>query len=218
MEKNKYYLMMENEIDNQIPEIEDDLKEFAHHLLDTIPGYFYMVPASSSGKFHPVNDQGEGGLVRHSISVKRMLVHLLLPVGYYNFTPRQQRLLQVAALFHDSFKSGTQEEYEENIHTKFLHPVLAANHILMESVKMRFDYDSASFIASAIMSHMGQWNTSWREAGALPLPKTPAQKALHLADYLASRTDINMDIPDPYKPDSDSATTTDEQENKKESN
>ena len=28
MEKNKYYLMMEDEIDNQIPEIEDDLKEF----------------------------------------------------------------------------------------------------------------------------------------------------------------------------------------------
>lgn len=185
----------------------DDIKEFGLALLHTIPEYFFTVPASSSGKFHPKNDLGEGGLVRHSITVRKMLRHILEPKGYYDFTDREVELLELAALFHDSFKSGTQEEYGENIHTKFLHPVLAANHILMESVKMRFDYDSASFMASAIMSHMGQWNTSWREAGALPLPKTPAQKALHLADYLASRTDINMDIPDPYKPDSDSAMT-----------
>lgn len=190
----------------------DDIKEFGLALLHTIPEYFFKVPASSSGKFHPKNDLGEGGLVRHSITVRKMLRHILEPNGYYDFTDREVELLELAALFHDSFKSGTQEEYEENIHTKFLHPVLAANHILMESVKKRFDYDSASFMASAIMSHMGQWNTSWREAGTLPLPKTPAQKALHLADYLASRTDINMDIPDPYKPDSDAATATDEQE------
>ncbi len=207
MEKNKYYLMMEDEINTLSI---DDIKEFGLALLDTIPEYFFNVPASSSGKFHPKNDLGEGGLVRHSITVRRMLRHILEPNGYYDFTVREIELLELAALFHDSFKSGTQEEYEENIHTKFLHPVLAANHILMESVKKRFDYDSASFMASAIMSHMGQWNTCWREAGTLPLPKTPAQKALHLADYLASRTDINMDIPDPYKDDSEPATTVDD--------
>lgn len=208
MEKNKYYFMMEDEINTLSI---DDIKEFGLALLGTIPEYFFNVPASSSGKFHPKNDLGEGGLVRHSITVRRMLRHILEPNGYYDFTVREIELLELAALFHDSFKSGTQEEYEENIHTKFLHPVLAANHILMESVKKRFDYDSASFMASAIMSHMGQWNTSWREAGTLPLPKTPAQKALHLADYLASRTDINMDIPDPYKgDDSEPATTIDD--------
>ena len=214
MEKNKYYLMMEDEIDNQIPEIEDDLKEFAHHLLDTVPEYFYTVPASSSGKFHPVNDQGEGGLVRHSISVKRMLVHLLLPVGYYNFTPKQQRLLQVAALFHDCFKSGTQDMYETNIHTKFLHPVMAANHIILQSVLYNFKYEDALFMANAIISHMGQWNTSWREQGVLPLPSTPEQKVLHLADYLASRKDINLDIPDSFKGDEPEPAIADDEKEK----
>lgn len=208
MEKNKYYKMIEDEIDNQIPELDDDIKVFAHHLLETIPEYFYIVPASSSGKFHPINDLGDGGLVRHSINVKRMLVHLLLPNGYYDFTPREKVLLQVAALFHDSFKSGFQSDYEENIHTKFLHPVLAANHIIMESVKFGFNYEDAQFMASAIISHMGQWNTSWREKGILPLPLTPAQKVLHLADYLASRKDIN--ITPPEDPDEEVATTTDE--------
>lgn len=187
---------MENEIDTQISNLDDDLKAFAYHLLDTIPEYFYTVPASSSGKYHPINDLGEGGLVRHSISVKRMLAYLLLPNGYYDFTPREHQLLQVAALFHDCFKSGSQEEYLQDIHTKFFHPVLAANHIIMESVKFGFCYEDAQFMASTIISHMGQWNTSWREKGVLPLPLTPAQKVLHLADYLASRKDINITPPE----------------------
>lgn len=196
MEKNKYYKMMENEINVGISDLDDDLKEFALHLLDTIPEYFYTVPASSSGKYHPVNDLGEGGLVRHSINVKRMLVHLLLPRGYYDFTPRQKALLQVAALFHDSFKSGSQDDYLQDIHTKFFHPVWSANHIIMESVKFGFNYEDAQFMASSIISHMGQWNTSWREKGVLPLPLTPEQKVLHLADYLSSRKDINITPPE----------------------
>ena len=187
---------------------DEKIKESAKTMVNLLPDYFFEIPASSTGKYHPKFALGDGGLVRHSINVKRMLVHLLLPNGYYDFTPREKVLLQVAALFHDSFKSGFQSDYEENIHTKFLHPVLAANHIIMESVKFGFNYEDAQFMASAIISHMGQWNTSWREKGILPLPLTPAQKVLHLADYLASRKDIN--ITPPEDPDEEVADTTDE--------
>jgi hypothetical protein len=41
---------------------------------------------------------------------------------------------------------------------------------------------------------MGQWNTSTRMKGTLPLPESPEQKVLHLADYLASRRNINMTL------------------------
>ena len=163
-------------------------------LLNKVPEYFFTVPASSSGKYHPKNDLGEGGLVRHSISVERMLKHLLEPDEYFDFTPRQVDLLIVAALFHDCLKSGTQEEYEQGKHTKFLHPLYASNFIMTQSVLMGFDYNDALFISSAIISHMGQWNTSKNGPGKLPTPETPAQKALHLADYLASRKDINMEV------------------------
>ena len=71
-----------------------------------------------------------------------------------------------------------------------------ANHIIMQSVLFKFNYDDAQFIASAVISHMGQWNTSWKMSGMLPLPETPAQKVLHLTDYLASRKDINMSLDD----------------------
>jgi hypothetical protein len=171
-----------------------DIRLFGIRLLSNVPEYFFHIPASSSGKYHPVGDLGEGGLVRHSITVKRMLTHLLEPNGYYEFTDRQKELLQLAALFHDCMKSGTQEEYEKNPHTKFLHPILAANFIMYCACLYEFPYEDAVFMASAIASHMGQWNTSKHESGLLPLPKEPHQKVLHLADYLASRQDINMVI------------------------
>ena len=209
-QKNRYFLMMEDEVNNLSIE---DIRDFAKCLLYNLPDYFFTVPASSSGKYHPAGDLGEGGLVRHSICVRKMLDHLFELAGYFELTDREKVLLEVAALFHDGFKSGTQEEYEKDIHTKFLHPVYAANFIILQSVRYSFPYDDANFIASAIISHMGQWDSTWKEIGTLPHPITDGQKALHLADFLASRKDINMDIPDVYVPDT--ATTVDE--NKKES-
>lgn len=187
-----YYYMMRDEIDSIN---NPDIRRFANTLLNRVPDYFFKVPASSSGKYHPKSDLGEGGLVRHSICVKRMLEHIIeLADVVAEFTDDEKDLLIVAALFHDCMKSGTQEEYEKNNRTKFLHPLYAANFVITTSIINGFNYEWAKFIADVIISHMGQWNTNKNEDGTLPLPVTPAQKALNLADYLASRKDINMTI------------------------
>ena len=188
---NRYYYLMLDAID----EINDiDNRRFARYLLDRVPDYFFIVPASSSGKYHPQNDLGEGGLVRHSISVLRMLEHLLEPEGYFDFTDEQKDLLKIAALFHDCMKSGTQEEYENNQRTKFLHPLYAANFIMTTAIENEYPYEKALFIYDAVIAHMGQWNKNKNESGMLPTPTTMSQKVLHLADYLASRKDINMTL------------------------
>ena len=187
-----YYYMMRDEIDSIN---NPDIRRFANTLLNRVPDYFFKVPASSSGKYHPKSDLGEGGLVRHSICVKRMLDHLIeLADVVAEFTDDEKDLLIVAALFHDCMKSGTQEEYEKNNRTKFLHPLYAANFVITTSIINGFNYEWAKFIADVIISHMGQWNTNKNEDGTLPLPVTPAQRVLNLADYLASRKDINMTI------------------------
>ena len=54
-----------------------DLKEVALELVDEIPEYFWVVPASSSGKYHPEISLGDGGLVRHSIMVSRIAEDLV---------------------------------------------------------------------------------------------------------------------------------------------
>lgn len=182
---------------DEIDTIKDiDNRKFALILLSNVPDYFFSAPASSSGKYHPKNDLGEGGLVRHSISVARMLDHLLEPYGYFDFNEEQKDLLKIAALFHDCMKSGTQEEYEKGKHTKFLHPLYAANFIMTVAITNSYSYEKALFIYNAVIAHMGQWNTN--VTGNLPTPKTPDQKVLHLADYLASRKDINMELDEVY--------------------
>jgi len=212
-QENKYYRLMFEEIDKLQYE---ENRRFAYELLSNVPDYFFSVPASSSGKYHPSNDLGTGGLVRHSISVVRMLDHLLEPEGYFDFDDEQKDLLKIAALFHDCMKSGTQEEYEKSKHTKFLHPLYAANFIMSIAIKSGYSYKKALLIYNAVISHMGQWNTSKQEGGMLPVPMTQDQKVLHLADYLASRKDINLEFGEEYFDEEDvvfddtSAVTTDE--------
>ena len=43
---------------------------------------------------------------------------------------------------------------------------------------------------------MGQWNTDKRENIILPKPKSEVEKIVHLADYLASRKDIDISFED----------------------
>ena len=195
---NKYFQMMVKEIET----IKDEtVKKFALYLLETVPDYFFEIPASSSGKYHPAMDHGEGGLVRHSIAVKKMLEHLLvIKDGCFEYMPKYRDYLIVCALFHDSFKSGTQEDYYENKHSKFLHPVYAANNVMFRAIEFGLDYNDAKYMADVIISHMGQWNTSKREKGILPTPQSPQQELLHMADYLASRKDISIEITDPAEP------------------
>lgn len=188
---NEFYKMMVNEI-NTIHS--DDIRELGLVMLDSVPDYFFSAPASSSGLYHPKSDLGEGGLVRHSICVKRMLEHIMRIEEYSFLHERTRDLLALAALFHDCLKSGTQNDYQLNKHTKFLHPINGAAFVMTECVKHSFPWEDTKFLIDVIASHMGQWNTSSREIGTLPYPESPTQKLLHLADYLASRKDINMDI------------------------
>lgn len=184
---------------NEVSTIEStDIREFGIALLDEVPDYFFTVPASSSGKYHPKGDLGEGGLVRHSICVKKIIDHLLeLNQVKDSISVRENDMLRLAALFHDCMKSGTQEDWKNCKHTSFFHPILAANFIMLQAAKNSFDFDLAKSIADIISTHMGQWNKTVRCKGLLPLPETESQKLLHLADYIASRQDINIDLPAP---------------------
>ena len=169
----------------------EDIKQFAEKCVNELSPYFYVVPASSTGKYHPSYSLGEGGLLRHSIAVVRFLNHMFNVESIANqFTSRERDLLRVAAMMHDSRKSGSQEEYERSKWTKFNHPLLAAE--LIRSLD-GLPREEIELIAHAIESHMGIWNTDKRYPNlVLPKPQDKYQIILHLADYLASRKDIEM--------------------------
>lgn len=168
-----------------------EIRNFAIDLLDKIPNYFYVVPASSTGKYHPQYALGEGGLVRHTKSAMMIANELLnnntICSGY---TDTQKDIVLVALLFHDSLKHGAEDEATG--HTIFAHPTKAVDWIegmYQAGYTLELDAEILDQILECISSHMGEWNKPYgnSDEAELPLPKTKLQKIVHLADYLASR-------------------------------
>lgn len=176
----------------------DDLKNFfIDKCIPTIPAYWYHVPASSSGRYHSIISLGEGGLMRHTLALVRMLNYMLEVESVKNqFTPRERDLLRIAGLMHDTRKSGSQEDYELSKGTIFDHPLKAAEVIMgIDGISD----EEKNFIAKVISCHMGAFNTSARMPGVeLPVPQDKYDIIVHLCDYIVSRKDIELKFDDKY--------------------
>ena len=162
-------------------------KENAIFLLDQLPSYFFTIPASSTGKYHPSFSLGNGGLVRHT-KVALKLAHELLEnesIGYV-FTADEKDMILLALLIHDGVKEGIPQER----YARFDHPILVAN--LLRENKNTLTTDEAEFIANMIESHMGQWNTNAYSKVVLPKPKNKYQKFVHMCDFLSSRKFLDV--------------------------
>ena len=173
-----------------------DIKEFAIKCIKSAPKYFYEVPASSSLRYHPSYACTIPlGLAKHTVALVRFLNHMFNVESIADeFSSRERDLLRVAGITHDMMKSGTQEEYEHNKYTKFDHPLKAAEFVRELSTLNKNETD---LLCSVISTHMGEWNTNkFNPDIILPKPTNKYQIIVHLADYLASRRDIEMKFDD----------------------
>lgn len=181
---------------------DENVKKFMEQCIETIPEYWYTVPASSTGKYHPNYALGNGGLMRHTIALLRFFNRLVRNTMYGSpFTNREMDLLRVACLMHDSRKSGSDEDFAISKYTKFDHPILAAN--VVRSIETEYiTVEEKEMIANAIESHMGQWNvdTYGKSKVELPLPTNKYQKIVHLVDYLAAQKGVEV-IFDGFNPE-----------------
>ena len=164
-------------------------KEEAKKLIELLPDYFFEIPASSTGKYHPNFAQGEGGLVRHTKVAVRMCYELANnnSIGY-SFTSDEKDLMIIALIMHDGLKSGLPKEK----YTRVDHPILAANLIRENKENLKLTKGEIEFIAQAIETHMGEWNTDFNGNEVLPLPKNKYQRFVHMCDFLASKKFIEV--------------------------
>lgn len=173
----------------------DDIRDFARACLDIVPEYFWTVPASSSGKYHPMYALGDGGLVRHTLALCRIMKYILdLQCMGNVYMEREAELMLVAGMMHDTYKSGSDGDYTKSKYTKFNHPLLAANAV--RGVKGYIKKEEVEFCAHCIESHMGEWNKDKRSNMVLPKPEDKYQILVHISDYLASRKDITLSFDD----------------------
>ena len=160
----------------------EELKVKIRDLLLELPIYFWSVPASTSGKYHPITDLGDGGTLRHTEMTIIAALDLLRTEQFIPETPENKDKVIIAALFHDSWKCGKDENGEKTV---FEHPDLAAQFIFAAFVD--FDFHMGAEISAAIAAHMGKWNRQYGKSNELLTPQTPFEKLIHIADYMAAR-------------------------------
>lgn len=131
-----------------------DIRAFTEKCILRTPDYFYRVPASSTGKYHPEYSLGDGGLIRHTKALI-VIAQTLLNLEYNKtkFSQVEHDCIISAGVLHDSFKHGDTE-------TKFTvanHPMIAADHIL-EYAEGETELKYAKIISDMVRCHSGEWN------------------------------------------------------------
>ena len=164
---------------NELNDIKDkNLRKFAEKVIENAEDYFFTIAASTTGKYHPKFDLGDGGLMRHTRLVEYLAVCEAIS---RMFTEHDTDLLIIAALAHDIKKLGN----NGSRYTVVSHPLIAAQYLeeLYEKNKNLISESDLKKVCGAVKSHMGQWGGK----DGLPIPKDDFEFALQAADYIASR-------------------------------
>ena len=166
------------------------MREDLKVLIGLLPDYFFEVPASSTGKYHPAFSLGDGVLVRHTKAAVRIANELLNnnTVGS-KFSLHDKDLIIIALTLHDGVKSGM----EHSQYTKFDHPLLASKLIMENKDKVSMEVDDLRKVCSMIESHMGEWTyDNYQKKEVFPKPRTAEQRFVHMCDFLASRKFLDI--------------------------
>lgn len=166
----------------------EDLK----YLVSNLPDYFFEIPASSTGKYHPSFALSLHGLVKHTKVAVRIAHELLDNPALNNFTDNEKDIIIMALVLHDGLKSGKIKEK----HTRFDHPLLVCDFIREHSSNLSLNEEELELLTRVISSHMGIWNKDYNGNEVLPIPKDKYQRFVHMCDYLSSKKFMNVDFDD----------------------
>lgn len=168
----------------------DRIKNSLITILKSLPSYFYEVPASSTGKYHPKYTLGNGGLVRHTKSAIKMAIELFNNPSLSDFTEDEKDLIIFALCIHDGLKNGLiKSEY-----TVFEHPLLISNFVKEKKNELELTDDEINLVCRCLETHMGPWTTNYKGEEVLSPPKDKYQLFVHLCDYIASRKFLNVEF------------------------
>lgn len=164
-----------------------EIKEFVLGVFDTLtPDYFWTVPCSTSGKYHPQVSLGVGGLVRHTKLAVWWGLHLVTAMQMEQYHDE----MIAALLLHDILKNGKgldSRGYPLESGVTGTHGVDLAEKISKLEIEISMDIvDSYQRIRAGIALHMGVWTTKVYNTVEIAGIGVFVD-LIHLADYCASR-------------------------------
>lgn len=166
----------------------NDIKETAITLINNLPDYFFEIPASITGKYHPLSSLGKGGLVRHTKIACRICEEYFTNDCFNKFDSRKRDLIRTTIILHDGLKHGK----EDSGKTLTEHPLLVAEFIKENAKNLTIPQEEIDTIIRLISSHMGPWTKNKLGKKILPEPKEYDELFVHNCDYMASRTFFNF--------------------------
>lgn len=164
----------------------ESIRDFTTRMLDVAPPYFSEVPSSSTGKYHPEQSLGQGGLLRHTQAVVYMANELCRSE---DITGEERDAVIAACLLHDIVKYGLLK----GKHTTQDHDYVGAYFINAQAKKMNLeDTPMLKEILGGIAWHMGIWSKRFNGQAVKKYPDdfTRVERIVHLADYIASRKEL----------------------------
>ena len=181
--RSKAYMLFKPIVDK----LKGEYQELFMYCFNKLDAYWFFKPASSTGKYHPAFNNGEGGLVRHTYGVCQWWNFY-----YRAYEGKLKKYLKrddiydlgiIACIFHDAKKYG--DSREKSQYTKKDHDVLSATWFKECWATYRCEHktnisDTAiTLIANAIDHHNGPWSTH----GA---PRNIFEHLVFLSDYASS--------------------------------
>lgn len=144
---------------------------------------FYDAPSSKSGMFHPADEINKGGLALHTARVVAMGEHL---GEYFGLDAREKDVLRAGLILHDSVKGGTPWDGYANEHGEL------AGELIMG---LDGPEDAKATAAQVASNHMAVWRQTPDGRPNPALPDNKMDMITSLADYMAARDNIYLDVP-----------------------
>lgn len=174
---------------------DEDMKAYCVDMINLMPDYDFVMPSSTTLKYHNATQCRPGGQSYHVIMVATIM-NYILDLEYIKEKypiPRFRDCLRIAAILHDAQKT------EGGQYTTHTHPIAAQAWIEETSVEHDIDMGLKKYIGRLVAAHSGEWSTSKRSEVVLPKPQSDDQILVHICDILGSRSNLDMIYTDDQK-------------------
>lgn len=166
----------------KIEDIKDtNIQNFLIDVFNSADKEFWVEASSSSGKYHPAEDNGPGGLIRHVLKSAEVGKELS---RFFDLNEKNKDIVLASCLLHDIKKNGN--PWGER--TDFEHGLIAYN--WLKEFKLK-DVSSKNKILSCVRYHMSRW-TQPEEERIRAMKPTLNERIVQLSDYLASRKGMSF--------------------------
>lgn len=168
--------------------VESNVREFTKLCLALAPDYIFTdCPASSTGKYHPLNELSWDGTIIHT----KKVFHIAYALTRGLAIESNRDAVLSACIIHDLLKRGK----EKTSWTLKNHPRLAADLIMeVQRDTQLLSEEEFQIIHDSVYYHYGPWTT---KAFAKPMTEyTLPELCVYISDYIGSKKFLDVQYKD----------------------